>query len=37
MAKGYIQKEGVDYEETFSSVVRFALIRIILAIVTHLG
>ena len=28
--------KGVDYEETFSLVVKFALIRLILAIVTHL-
>ena len=37
MAKGYTQNEGVDYEETFSSVVRFASVRLILAIVANLN
>ncbi len=37
VAKWYTQKEGLDYEETFSSVVRFALVRLILAIVTNLN
>jgi hypothetical protein len=36
MAKGYNQREGVDYEETFSLVVRFASICLILAMVASL-
>jgi len=36
MAKGYTQREGIYYEKTFSPVVRFASIRLILAIVAHL-
>ena len=33
VAKGYIQQKGINYEKTFSLVVRFTLICFILAIV----
>ena len=36
VAKGYTQNEGIDYEETCSPVVRFAYIRLILAMVASL-
>ena len=36
VVKGYPQQKGVDYEETFSSVVMFASICLIMAIVANL-
>ena len=35
MAKGYCQRQGVDYDETFSRVTMLKSIRILLAIVAH--
>ena len=36
MAKGFTQQEGIDYDETFSHVVKVASIRLILVIVAQL-
>jgi len=35
VAKGYTQKEGVDFHEIFSSVVRHSSFRLILSIAVH--
>ena len=32
MARGFSQKEGIDYEETFSPIERYTSIRTILAL-----
>ena len=36
MVKGYTQQEDINYEETFSPIVRFTSIHLILAIVANM-
>ena len=35
--KGYTQEEEIDYEDTFSPVMKITLVHLILAIVAHLN
>ena len=35
MAKGFAQKESIDYNEVFSTIVKYTFIRIILALVVE--
>ena len=37
MARGFSQKEGIDYEEIFAPVARYTLIRAIMALAAKLG
>ena len=37
VVKGYTQKEGFDYEETFSHVAMIKYIRILLSIIVHMN
>jgi hypothetical protein len=35
MAKGFSQKQGVDYEETFSITTKWVTIRTLFSMATH--
>jgi hypothetical protein len=37
VAKGYKQQYGIDYDDTFSPMVKFATIRLVLSIVVSQG
>jgi len=37
VAKGYAQKENIDYEETFASVAKYTSIRVVLSLVVQIG
>jgi hypothetical protein len=37
MARGFSQKEGVDYEETFAPVARYTSIRDVISLASFMG
>jgi len=37
VAKGYAQKEGIDYEETFTPLARYTSIRIVISLAAQMG
>ena len=37
VTKGYAQKEGIDNEETFSSVARYTSIRTVISLAAQMG
>jgi hypothetical protein len=37
VAKGYLQKQGIDFEDVFMLVARMESVRLILAVAAHEG
>jgi len=37
VAKGFSQKEGIDFSETFAPVVRYSSIKVVISIAAELG
>eukprot|EP00253_Pinus_taeda_P001438 PITA_01438 len=37
VAKGYVQKEGIDYEKTFALIARYTSIRSVISLVAQMG
>ena len=37
MAKGFSQKEGIDFKETFAPVAKMVIVRTLLAVPIHQG
>ena len=37
VARGFSQKEGIDYDETFTPVVRYSSIRVIISLASVMG
>lgn len=35
--KGYVQKQGIDFEEVFAPVARMEIVRVLLAVAAHHG
>jgi hypothetical protein len=37
VARGFSQKEGVDYEETFAPITRYTSIRVVISLALVMG